>query len=154
MSEICDHTSVGMLIKKDDKYLLIERMKFPFGFAPPAGYLDGDEYEEGARRELIEEVGLNPVSLKLVYEGKKENICRRENGNWHYWKIYEVQVTGKIKRSEDEIKQAGWYSIEQIKNLAAKTKAYLTGKVEQEKWESNPGLESFWYEWFKESGLI
>jgi len=27
---------------QNDKLLLIERKKFPFGFAPPAGHVDGD----------------------------------------------------------------------------------------------------------------
>ena len=46
----CDHTSVGILVWKDSKLLLIERKNFQFGFAPPAGHLDGDFYEEAAKR--------------------------------------------------------------------------------------------------------
>ena len=57
MSAKCDHTSVGILVWKEEKLLLIERKNFPFGFAPPAGHLDGDTYEEAAKRELLEETG-------------------------------------------------------------------------------------------------
>lgn len=39
MPKICDHTSVGMFVWRGGKLLLIERAKFPFGFAVPAGHL-------------------------------------------------------------------------------------------------------------------
>ena len=77
MAKICDHTSVGMLVWKDEKLLLIERMKFPPGFAVPAGHVDADStYEDAAKRELKEEVGLDAENLELVLEIRKENPCR------------------------------------------------------------------------------
>ena len=146
MTKNCDHTSVGMIVRQDDKVLLIERMKYPFGFAPPAGHVDGDKtYEIAAKRELIEEVGLVATNLKLVFEGRKENVCRRRDGSWHFWKVYEVKVNGEVKRSEDETKLAGWYSNQEIKKLMERTKLYLQGEVPDEEWEKNPGLEVFWY---------
>ena len=82
MPNICDHKSVGMIVRKDDNILLIERRKKPFGFAPPAGHIDGDKtFEESAVRELKEEVGLAATSIKLLIEGRKENHCRR--GRWN-----------------------------------------------------------------------
>lgn len=155
MAKVCDHTSVGMLVWKDEKLLLIERAKFPFGFAIPAGHVDGDaSYEESAKRELSEEVGLEAEGLKLLAEGRKENPCRREDGSWHHWKIYEVITTGDIKRSEDETKQAGWYTKEQIKALGEKTKKYNDKEISEEDWGKSPGLEPIMYEWFKELKII
>jgi len=63
---ICDHTSVGMIIRKGENILLIERRIFPFGFAPPAGHLDGDTFDHSALRETEEEVGLKSKSSKLL----------------------------------------------------------------------------------------
>ncbi len=40
MPKICDNKVVGIIVLRDNKMLLIERKKFPFGFAPPAGHLD------------------------------------------------------------------------------------------------------------------
>ncbi len=145
---MCNHTSVGILVWKDNKLLLIERKNFPFGFAPPAGHLDSDSYEEAAKRELKEEVGLEATDLKLLYEGKAENICRREGDGWHYWKIYEATVKGRVNRSLDETKRVGWYSREEIKNLANKTKAYLEGRIGENKWQESPGIETIWLDWF------
>ena len=81
----CDHKSVGILVMRDGKLLLIERKKPPFGFAPPAGHIDEHGgFEEAAINELKEEVGLDVLSLKLAAEGRKENPCRRGSA-WHYW---------------------------------------------------------------------
>lgn len=155
MSKICDHTSVGMLVWQNDKLLLIERKKFSFGFAPPAGHVDGDaDFVTSAKRELQEEVGLETIELKLLIEGKKNNACRREDGTWHDWKIYQVEASGEIKRSEDETKQAGFYDKESLLALADKTEQYLRGEIKEEDWEKSPGLEPVWYEWLKELKII
>ena len=154
MSDICDHKSVGMIIRRNGKFLLLERRKPPFGFAPPAGHLDGDVYENSAARETFEEVGLRTTKIKLITEGRKNNRCRREDGEWHYWKIYELETVGEILRSEDETKQAGWFDIDQIKEMAEKTKRYLLGIIPEEQWQQAPGLEPVWLEWFEELGIL
>ena len=39
----CDHKNVGVLIyKKGGKLLLVQRMKRPYGWSPPASHVDGD----------------------------------------------------------------------------------------------------------------
>ena len=155
MSKTCDHTSVGMLVWREKSLLLIERARFPFGFALPAGHVDGDAtFEDSARRELKEEVGLETSDLNLIAEGRKENKCRREDGTWHYWKIYQVTATGEIKRSEDETKKAGWYNTDQIKALAYKTEKYNNKEISEEEWNKSPGLEPVMYDWFKELKII
>jgi ADP-ribose pyrophosphatase YjhB (NUDIX family) len=156
MPKNCDHKSVGMLVWKNGELLLIERKKPPFGFAPPAGHLDedGDDFGSAAKRELMEEVGLDAGNMELVAEGKKENHCRREGGTWHYWKIYKIAAEGEIKRSEDETKQAEFYSKEKINLLISKTKEYIQGKLTEEDWEKSPGIEPVWYEWLKELKIV
>lgn len=144
-----------MLVWRDEKLLLIERARFPFGFAIPAGHVDGDPtYEDSAKRELQEEVGLESEALELVAEGRKENVCRREDGTWHYWKIYRVASTGDLIRSEDETKQAGWYTRDQIKALARRTEKYNDKEIPEEEWEKDPGLEPVIYEWLKELEIL
>ena len=155
MTKVCDHTSVGMLVWKDDKLLLIERARFPFGFAVPAGHVDGDKtFEEAAKRELMEEVGLDTEGMKLVAEGRKENHCRREGGTWHYWKLYQMVVVGDVHGSKDETKQTGWYSKDDIKKLGNRTEKYNNKEISDEKWNKNPGLEPVMYEWFKQLNII
>jgi len=156
MAKQCDHKSVGILVWRDDKLLLIERKKFPFGFAPPAGHLDedGDDFEKAAKRELLEEVGLEAKNIELVAEGKKENLCRREGGAWHYWKIYQVEAEGEIKRSEDETKQAGWYGKDEITQMAKRTEKYAAGEISEQEWQEAPGLEVVWRDWLIDLKII
>ncbi len=144
-----------MIVEKEGKILLIERAKFPKGFACPAGHVDGDpDFETCAKRELKEEVGLEATDLELLIEKRKENPCRREDGTWHYWKVYKAEAKGEIQRSLDETKKAGWYSKDEIRTLGDRTEAYLSGKISEEDWDKNPGLEPIWFEWFKELQII
>ena len=156
MIKICDNTSVGMLIRNNKgNLLLIERRKQPFGFAPPAGHVDDHgSFENAAEDEVKEEVGLIPKNLKFIAEGRKNNRCRREGGDWHYWKIYEVEISGDLKPSAEETKQAEWFSVLRLQELAERTKLYLNGQIPQDKWQANPGLEPVWFEWLSELKII
>lgn len=154
-AKVCDNKSVGMLVYKGNKILLIERKQFPLGFAPPAGHVEkGYSFKDTAIKEVKEEVGLTPRNLKFLIEGRKDNnVCKR-GSTWHYWKIYEVEVEGTLKPSKVETKQAGWYSKQQIDELAKRTKEYLSGKILEEEWQTSPGIEPVWAEWFKELRII
>jgi len=144
-----------MLVWRAEDLLLIERKKAPAGFAPPAGHVDDDSsFEEAAKRELREEVGLDAQGIKLLIEGRKENLCRREDGKWHYWKIYQVKTSGEIKRNIDETKQVNFYTKNDLLSLAGKTRKYLYGDTKQDDWEESPGLEPVWYEWLTELKII
>lgn len=155
MTKVCDNKSVGMIIKRDNKILLIERKKPPFGFAPPAGHVDDKgSFENAAKEEVKEEVGLTSKKITLLAEDRKENPCRRKGGAWHYWKIYQVEAEGEINRSEDETKQAGWFSDGQIKTLAKRTEKFLTGNISPEEWQKSPGIEPVWCDWFRELGIL
>lgn len=153
-AKICDHKSVGMLVWRDGKLLLIERARFPFAYAPPAGHCDGGEFEFTARKELQEEVGLIAKNLKLLTEGRKENPCRRIDGTWHQWQIFECETSGKIERSQEETKQTKWASADELKVLVNRTEQYLAKKISDEDWKNNPGLEPVWFEWLKELKII
>lgn len=112
------HYSVGALIKKDNRYLLIDRNVPPFGFACPAGHIEGDEATEKAiRREVNEEIGLTVESLKLVTNGEVEDNKCSKGVEVHYWYIFDCKVSGELKRNEREAKSINWYSREEIKRL-------------------------------------
>lgn len=137
MAEKCNHTSVGMIVERGGTLLLIERKQFPLTYAFPAGHVDeGEDYEHAAIRELKEEVGLEAKKLELIGEGRQENPCRRKGGTWHYWKVYRVTADGEVKRSEEETKQAGWFTKEEIRDLPP------------------PGFEPIMYDWYIQLGVI
>lgn len=155
MPNLCDHTSVGMLVWKENKLLLIERRREPFGFAVPAGHVDGDvTFEAAAIRELEEETGLQTESLELLTEGRKDNFCRRDGGSWHFWKLYTIISKGEVNPSKIETKRIGWYSVDEINDFAIRTERYLKGEISDSLWEEATGLEPVMYEWFKELGIL
>lgn len=144
-----------MLVWRTDALLVIQRRKPPFGFAPPAGHVDEDSsFEEAAVRELREEVGLIAEAVRLIREGRKNNACRRKDGTWHYWKIFEVQAAGDVERGLDETIGFNWLKIDDIRNLARRTEQYLAGQISETEWQLLPGLEPVWYEWFQELEII
>jgi len=146
---------VGILVYRGGKLLLIERRKPPFGFAPPAGHVDGrNSFEEAAAAELFEEVGLKATELRLVAEGRKNNPCRRPNGSWHFWKIYQASTVGKLRSGTKEVKSITWCSHENLLDLANRTKEYTLGDVSEESWTKMPGLEPVWLEWAEDLGLL
>jgi len=155
MSILCDHKSVGIIVWQNSKLLLIERKKPPFGFAPPAGHIDNHgSFEQAAEEELFEETGLRAVKLYFLTGGPKNNPCRRLEGTWHHWKIYEANVTGELKPSKEETKQARFYSKEEILALTKRTEQQFAGQVSGEDWEKSPGIEPVWHDWFRELTII
>jgi len=128
------HYSVGAVIKKGNKYLLIERRFFPYGFAGIAGHLDIHEnVVDAIVREVREESGLKVTSHKLIIEEEVyPNKCV-VGINVHYWYVFDCKVSGKIKENFLETKSVGWYSADKIKKLK---------------------LEKIWRYWFKKLKII
>jgi ADP-ribose pyrophosphatase YjhB (NUDIX family) len=112
------HYSVGALIEKDEKYLLIDRNVPPYGFACPAGHVDENETEEEAiKREVKEETGLTIESLRLIEEEELDwNWCGK-GITVHHWYVFECKVNGNLNGNKSETKSVNWYSKDEIKKL-------------------------------------
>jgi 8-oxo-dGTP pyrophosphatase MutT (NUDIX family) len=160
MPSKCDHRSVGLVVKQDRNILIIERKKFPPGFALPAGHLDGDNTVEAAKRELREETGIEALELELSLSQTIPNPCRRGVEAYHRWQVFRVlKWSGELKPSEDEIKSVFWASPQELQALAARTEefaarhgiefrylALLTLTLSEDpEWQASPGLEPVWY---------
>lgn len=160
--DTCDHTSVGVLIvDPEERVLLIEREKYPFGMAAPAGHMDpedGGDPERAALREVREETGLIIAAGGLVrtsIEGRRvSNNCRR-NGQYHNWWVYTTtDYEGDLDPKVDEAKNAGWYDRQALQDLAQRTHAYEAGRIAEDDWVKNPGLEDVWLKFVLELKFI
>jgi 8-oxo-dGTP pyrophosphatase MutT (NUDIX family) len=161
MAKVCDHTSVGVIIKNfDGKLALLKRAKFPVGIAPVAGHIDQHgSPQQAAIDEAEEELGLtiDPGDLQptSITARRVDNQCRRENGTHHVWTVFEAeQFLGDLAPSTDETKGAGWYAPAQVQKLAGRTKARRAGKIADKEWEANPGLEKIWLDFLTELGYV
>ena len=128
------HYSVGAVIEKNGKYLLIDRVNPPFGFAGLAGHVDEGETEvEALDREVKEESGVEVKNYSLLFEEELGwNTCSK-GISVHYWYLFKCEVLGEIKIDEKEAKSIGWYTVEQIKDLK---------------------LEPVWEYWFRKLKII
>ena len=128
------HYSVGAIIARRDEYLLIDRVKPPYGFAGIAGHVEeGESPEEAVRREVWEESGLEVTTLRLVAEGRLENnICSR-GVRTHYWHVYACETKGELVFNAAETKSLGWHARDAIAALP---------------------LEPAWRHWFERTGVI
>jgi 8-oxo-dGTP pyrophosphatase MutT (NUDIX family) len=155
-----------MLVERGGQYLLFRRVKPPSCHAPSADHVDelpslghpneAAIYEQAARRELLEEVGLIAERLDLVWEGVTRFPCRRSGGAWHKWRVYRVTVApdAQPRGKADESRDLTWYWPEELAMLADHTIAYLAGQVSEADWEKSPGLELVWLHIFAELHLL
>ena len=61
------YPTVDVVIEMEEKVVLIERKNPPRGWALPGGFVDyGESFEEAARREALEETGLEVELLYLL----------------------------------------------------------------------------------------
>jgi ADP-ribose pyrophosphatase YjhB (NUDIX family) len=151
----CDHRSVGILVRRAGKLLLIERRRPPFGFAPPAGHVDArPSFEEAARSELFEETGLTATSLELLAEGRRDNPCRRPGGDRHYWQVFKAEVTGELVPSTDETRGARWADQFELAHLAERTRQFQRGAIDAAEWQRQPGLEPVWLDWLTQLRIL
>ncbi len=144
-----------MIVRNNEEILIIERKKYPFGFACPAGHIEeGENALEAAKRELREEVGLEAKNLTILLERKKENRCRRDGGTFHNWTVFEVEASGKITESPDETKSVTWVSASELQKLSDRTSRYISGQIDEDSWIKSPGLEEVWDQFFKELKIL
>lgn len=167
----CDHTSVGILVKRGNKLLLIERRGSNFGFATPAGHQDGQSPVAAARKELREEVGLTARKLVRRLKIKLNNPCRRTDNRFHVWTVFKAsRWRGKVKRSKDETKKYFWADPGAIRLITDRFERFARLKRiplaqrnlrkiqittnHSRAWQQNPGLEPPMYFLFKKLGII
>lgn len=112
------HFSVGAIIKKNGKILILDRLKPPFGWACPAGHINKDETpEETLKREVKEEVGLEIIKSNVIfYSANVPNQCRR-GVNFHDWYIFECKIKGSVSLNAAEAKNFMWCSVDELFNL-------------------------------------
>lgn len=109
----------GGLLEKDGKFLLVNaRVGAPKGlWNIPAGRVDeGEVVEEAAVREVKEETGLDVMIEGLV------NVFHRMKNKVADKNIIRVNfkmsiVGGELNPPKDEINEARWFSLKEIKNM-------------------------------------
>lgn len=128
------HYTVGAVIEKNRKYLLIDRALPPFGWAGIAGHIGDNENPANAiLRKIKEEVGLDVITKKLIFKEEVPwNTCRVKV-DCHYWWLYECKTKGEVSIDPEGAKSYKWASKKEISKLK---------------------LEPVWDYWFKKLHII
>lgn len=159
----CDRRSVGIIVTDpDDRFLLLTRAKPPVGRAPIAGHVDDhDSSLAAARAEASEEAGIKLPELKLVADGFVGNVCRRPvelrlGPRGHHWWIYRASIArgSAVLWSEDETLGGDWYTREQVQSLSTRTVRWCDGRISDEDYRADPGLEPVWVHWLGRLGAV
>ncbi|WP_148676764.1 NUDIX hydrolase [Staphylothermus marinus] len=120
---------VGAVVLVDDKILLVKRGNEPCRgcWSIPGGHLEyGESIGEAARRELLEETGIDARPLGIIYV---DEILPKKNCEYHFVLIDVLMNTKYItepKASSDAL-QARFYSLADLpKPLTPSTKRFIS----------------------------
>ncbi|RCS24138.1 NUDIX domain-containing protein [Phyllobacterium salinisoli] len=106
----------GVVFLKDDSILLLQRKKSPEAGAwgIPGGKVDFLEtVETAARREALEETGLDAISLSII--GTSEQLFHDEGQHWFAPIFHADQFAGEPKLLEpDKHGGIGWFRLTEL----------------------------------------
>jgi len=117
------HYVAAAIIKRGNKYLVIERATPPYGYAFVTGHQERREsIEDTLKRETEEEVGLiiKDKHCIFLFRRKLENSrCYKEHpSDLHRIVAFLCEVEeGEPVRKPDEVKKILWLTKEQIESL-------------------------------------
>lgn len=131
-SERIVRATVGAIIKKDEKVLLIKRGNEPFNsyWCLPGGHIDyGETAKQAVIREVKEETGL---TIKPVFFSYRDEIY--PDINWHgEVLIFHGKAEGKEAVDGKEIIDIKWVDIKEALNMKLAFEHEKTLKVYIEK---------------------
>ena len=128
------HYSAGIMVECNGRYLLMDRINPPPGFACPAGHVDeGESPKVSAIRELEEETGIKVQDVEFVCEEEIPwNYCK--SATVHYWYLYKISVNSQeVNLDKDEASIIGWYTPLEMKKM---------------------NIEEVWLYWFKKLEIL
>lgn len=111
-------TAVAAIIVKDDKVLLTKRSKLLADGSkwclPGGGMKKWEKSIDAVKREVMEEVGLNTKSCKLLFV--QEEIVKRLNLHANVY-VYEIKASGEVKANW-EVTESGWFSKSEVSKMS------------------------------------
>lgn len=125
------HRIVVVYVENDKGEILVQNRVDGYLDHSSAGHVDpGESYEEAAKRELEEELGIKDVSLQFIGHSKTQNEKYPGQNVSHVFNIYKCKAEpGKLQ--EDEVKSIYWAKPEEVLEEMQKDKTkFCMGFVE------------------------
>ena len=119
--------AAAAFVEKDEKILLVRRSFNPYRgkWSLPAGFVDaGEDPAEAARRECLEETGLNVRVTRLL-----DIYAKREHpGGADFIIVYAAEVVNGNLLAADDADAAAWFSRDALPELAFEATRYFLEK--------------------------
>lgn len=97
-----------------------------------AGHLDaGESYEEAARRELGEELGIADEELPLKFVGE---LPPSENNGWEFIRLFVTVYSGALRTPANEVEAVEWMEQDALRNWLRRRPEDFSGGF-RECWE-------------------
>ncbi|WP_022850745.1 2-dehydropantoate 2-reductase [Limisalsivibrio acetivorans] len=104
--------AADVIVRKGDSILLIERGNEPYGWAIPGGFVDyGERVEDAARRELLEETGLE--SPEVHFLGIYSDPERDKRGHVAS-AVYYADIPDAAPVAGDDAKNARFWKLDEL----------------------------------------
>lgn len=112
------HETVGVFLKNETgRFLLFDRLIYPFGWTVPAGHLDrGESPQAGARRELAEETGVVADVTHLLTVDIDCDSCVA-GGDAHRWHVFLACTAATDIVLNEEGRSAMWTSFAEAADM-------------------------------------
>ena len=129
--DISPHNTVVAIIKRGDKFLIMDHTKGDMLTFPVGKVKDGESLEEALRRELKEELGITPTKHEQILDYKNEFEFKKGIKTQVHLFLYDIKsYIGTIRNMEPEkCKSLSWLSKEEVLNskrtLGDATERYL-----------------------------
>ncbi|MGB0369915.1 MAG: NUDIX hydrolase [Opitutales bacterium] len=116
------HRAIHIFVFNSQGQVFLQRRSLEKDSAPGkwasacSGHVDsGEDYESSARREMLEELGVEaPERLEPLFKER----ARRETGNEFVW-VYRTEHEGPFVLNEEEIMDGQWIDVEVLDRWVA-----------------------------------
>lgn len=127
-------STAAIITNEKGEVLLLDHVIRPSsGWGLPGGFLDhGERPEQGIRRELSEETGLELFDLKMF---------RVRTLGSHVEILFRASANGVLDISSDEIKGFGWFRSGELPANMNQGQMYLIETVLEAEFEKNNGAD-------------
>lgn len=123
---------LGVLVTKGNQLLLVKRSRVHGAgcWCTPGGFLDfGEEFEEGARREVMEEVGVEVGEFKILgltndrFEDQKRHSIT-------IWLEAPYKSGEPHPKAQEELDEVAWFDRDSLPQpLYFSLRQYMEGKI-------------------------